>query len=79
MSLSAAAALFLVMRPAAPAHQLLGDVLVEQRSYDEAAAQYANALALVEGDEALSSMYKALLRKVLGEYLGKPQEAARYA
>ena len=69
----------LVMRPAAPAHQLLGDVLVEQRSYDEAAAQYANALALVEGDEALSSMYKALLRKVLGEYLGKPQEAARYA
>jgi len=69
----------LVMHPAAPAHQLLGDVLVEQRSYDEAAAQYANALALVEGDVALSNMYKALLRKVLGEYLGKPQEAARYA
>ena len=69
----------LVLRAAAPAHKLLGDVLVEQRSYEEAAAQYAAALALVEGDALLCTMYKGLLRKVLGEYLGKPQEAARYA
>jgi len=69
----------LVLRAAAPTYKLLGDVLVEQRAYDEAALQYQEALALVEGDLMLTNMYKGLLRTVYGEYLGKPSEAARFA
>ena len=66
------------VRGAPPAHKLLGDVLVEQRAYEEAALAYQEALALVEGDAVLTTMYKKLLRTVYGDYLGKPQEAAKF-
>jgi tetratricopeptide (TPR) repeat protein len=68
----------IVLRGAPPAHKLLGDVLVEQRAYEEAALAYQEALALVEGDAVLTTMYKKLLRTVYGDYLGKPQEAAKF-
>ena len=64
----------LVLAPAAAAHKLLGDVLAEQRRYDEAAASLLDALAAAEGDVEI----KASLRKVYTA-MGKPGEASQYA